>query len=256
MAKASTSQRLFRPDERLLLNTDSPVPLYHQMEQVLIDRIRHRGTVGETIPREMDLMKIFGVSRATVKKTTEQLSDKGLIEKKRAVGTKIVRLTITEDLGRLRSYSEQMASDNKVVRTRVLSVGHRRPTASAAEQLGLGPGKRVLSIRRLRGTEEAFPIVYLHSELPEHLGIDPEQDFQASLYQIIEQQYRIPIDWAEEKILARNATKTEAQHLGITPGQAVLVMERTAYSTGDRPIEFVRAVYLPEHYSFSIKLKR
>ncbi len=256
MNSTDTSARLFRPGERLSLDPWSPIPLYHQMEQVLIDRIRQRGVVGGAVPRETDLMEIFGVSRATVKKTTAQLSGKGLIKKKRALGTRIVRLTIAEDLGRLRSYSEQMSSNNQDVTTRVLSVGRRRPTAVAREQLGLRDGEQVLSLQRLRGTGQTFPVVYLHSQLPESLGIDPEEDFEASLYQLIEQKYRIPIDWAEESICARKATEKEAMLLEIASGQTVLVMERVTYAPGDRPIESVKAVYLPDHYSFSIKLRR
>ena len=256
MPKTTPASPLFKPNERLSLNPESPVPLYHQMEQILIDRIRSHGVVGGTVPREMDLMRIFGVSRATVKKTTEQLSDKGLIEKKRAVGTKIVRLSITEDLGRLSSYSEQMESDGLDVMTQILSIKHRVPTVDVGAKLRLDRSQKVLSVRRLRGTSDEFPIVYLHSQLPESLGIDPQEDFESSLYSLIENKYRIPIDWAEEKIYAREAKANEAKCLGIKTGQTVLVMERLTFTTGDVPIEFVRAVYLPEHYSFSIKLKR
>jgi DNA-binding GntR family transcriptional regulator len=33
-------------------------------------------------------------------------------------------------------------------------------------------------------------------------------------------------------------------------------MERLTFTRGNRPLEFVRAVYRPEHYTFSIRLKR
>ena len=52
------------------------------------------------------------------------------------------------------------------------------------------------------------------------------------------------------------ARPEEAQLLRINPGEGVLVMERITYTRGDRPLEFVRAVYRPEHYTFSVRLKR
>jgi DNA-binding GntR family transcriptional regulator len=36
----------------------------------------------------------------------------------------------------------------------------------------------------------------------------------------------------------------------------VLVMERVTFDPQDRPVEWVRAVYRPEHYTYAIKLRR
>ncbi len=247
---------LFAEHERFSLDPNSPVPLYHQMEQVILERIQRERAIGRKLPREIDLMKIFGVSRATVKKTTDQLADKGLIERKRAIGTRIVRVNITEDLGRLKSYTEEMESKGLKVSTVLLSSKVHKPEKIVAEKLRLEPGETTLQIRRLRGTSEVFPVVLLQSELPSRLGLNPDEAFEGSLYRILEEYHRIPIEWAEQTISARTATREEASQLRIRPGATVLVMERLTYSTGDVPIEFVRAVYRPEHYSFSIKLKR
>ncbi len=247
---------LFAEDERFSLDPQSPVPLYHQMEQVILERIRREQAIGRKLPREMDLMKIFGVSRATVKKTTDQLADKGLIERKRAVGTRVVRTNITEDLGRLKSYTEQMESKGLKVSTRLIAARIQAPSKEVQEKLRLKKGEKCLQIRRLRGTSEVFPVVLLESNLPASLEIDPKEDFQGSLYRILEDKYRIPIEWAEETISARPATSDEASHLRIKKGDTVLVMERLTFTRQDAPIEFVRAVYRPEHYSFSIRLKR
>ena len=108
---------LFQVSERFILDPNSPVPLYHQMEQIILERISQEDAIGRRLPREMDLIEIFGVSRATVKKTSDSLAAKGLIERKRAIGTRIIRQPITEDLGRLKSYTEQMAHKGLAVST-------------------------------------------------------------------------------------------------------------------------------------------
>ncbi len=254
--RTSSKQPLFRPSERFQLESDSPVPLYHQMERIVLERIQKRGEIGGAIPTEMDLMKIFGVSRGTVKKMTEQLASKGLIEKKRAIGSKILRLPITEDLGRLRSYSEQMALQGLAIRTRVVASRFIKPNATIRRQLKLTAEEKVLSIERLRGTSGHYPIVYLHSHIPQHWGIQPQDNFEGSLYQIIEKKHAIPIGWAEETISARGASAREADLLGVNIGHTVLVMERLTFQKDELPLEFVRAVYNAEHYNFSIRLKR
>ena len=111
-------------------------------------------------------------------------------------------------------------------------------------------------IRRLRGTSEVFPFVLLQSEIPASYGISPAEDFSGSLYDLIENKYGIPIDWGQEEISASRASAEEARRLRIRPGDVVLVMERQTYTEGNRPLEFVRAVYRPEHYTFTVRLKR
>jgi GntR family transcriptional regulator len=247
---------LFRPSERFTLDERSPVPLYHQVEQIILDRIAKAGEIGLKVPREMDLIKIFNVSRATVKKATDSLAAKGLIERRRSAGTRIVRLNVTEDLGRLTSFSEQMQSRNLRASTEILGVELHQPEAAVAEALQLSKIEKTLCIRRLRGTSEAFPVVLLRSEIPAAFGIDPDEDFHASLYAIIEAKYRIPIEWADQKIWAGQATAAEAKLLRIKAGDTILGMERITYTKSDRPLEYVKAIYRPEHYTFSMRLKR
>lgn len=253
--KAAASP-IFLPTERFALDERSPVPLYHQVEQIILDRIEKVGEVGGRVPREMDLIQIFNVSRATVKKATDALAAKGLIERKRSAGTHIVKLQVTEDLGRLTSFSEQMQNRNLRPSTEILGVERHIPDKVVAQALRLSAGEETLCIRRLRGTNETFPVVLLRSEIPARFGIDPTEDFHMSLYELIETKYRIPIEWADEKIWAGKASAAEAKLLRIATGDTILGMERIAYTKGDIPLEYVRAIYRPEHYTFLLRLRR
>ena len=246
-ALVPADKTLFKSTERFYLDASSPVPLYHQMEKIVLDRISAEGVVGRRLPGDMELVKIFGVSRITVKKVTDSLVAKGLIRRQRAVGTHIVSLGVTEDLGRLTSFTEQMASRGLHVSTELLGVGQHVPDAKAREKLQLKKGEKSLYVQRLRGTSEIFPVVFLQSEIPASFGLALEEDFCGSLYKLLEQKYQIPIEWAEERISASQATAEEARHLKIRPGDVVLVMERQTFTSGNRPLEFVRAVYRPEH---------
>lgn len=255
-AARGRSAPLFRPTERFSLDEGSPVPLYHQVERIILDRIAKAGEIGLKVPREMDLIKIFNVSRATVKKATDALAAKGLIERRRSAGTRIVKLKVTEDLGRLTSFSEQMRSRGLRASTEILGAEVHQPDDHVARALQLAKGEKTLCIRRLRGTTKTFPVVLLRSEIPAAFRIDPHEDFKGSLYDILEKKYGIPIEWADQKIWAGKATAAEAKLLGVAPGSTVLGMERVTYTRSDRPLEYVKAVYRPEHYTFAMRLKR
>lgn len=256
MARSDDNEMLFKPNERFILDVGSPVPLYHQMEQILQQRVMREDAVGCMLPPEKDLMQIFGVSRATIKKTLDNLVSQGLIERRRAVGTRVIRHEITEELARLSSYTEEMQRTGHAVRSEVLDVSVHQPDDDIRGHLKLAPGEETLCITRLRGTNDVFPVVLLCSEIPVSFGVAPGEDFSGSLYKIIEERHGIPIVWAEETISAREADAREAKLLHLKKNRGVLVMERTTVTLNDRPLEFVRGVYRPEHYRFSIRLRR
>lgn len=254
--KRRATNLLFAPTERFALDADAPLPLYHQMERVILDRIAAEDAIGKMLPPEMDLMQIFGVSRATVQKTVDGLAARGMLRRRRARGTEIISLGLREDLGKLTGYTEQMARRGLRVSTQILSAEDVVPPAAIRQRLALEPKERVFSLRRLRGTSKVFPVVLLHSWIPSRFGLDAATDWSGSLYKLLEEKLRIPISYADEEISARGATEEEARLLEIAAGSPVLVMERLTFTTHERPVEFVSAVYRPEHYTFAIRLRR
>jgi len=254
--RAQPQELLFHPDERCRLDPASPVPLYHQMQSAILDRLKAVDGQFKRLPTEMDLIRIFDVSRATVRKVTESLAAQGLIQRRRSLGTSIVSRSVSEDLGRLTSFSEQMAARGLTISTQLISAAIEPASPFIREKLNLKPRAEVLAVRRLRGTSQVFPFVFLQSFLPARLKIDPKEDFHGSLYTLMESKYNLQIEWAEEEISAANASDEEAKRLSIKPGTTVLVMERLTFGRSNEPLEFVRATYIPEHYKFRAKLKR
>ncbi len=245
-----------QPTERLPLNVASPVPLYHQMEIILFERICTEGMTGKLMPSEAELGAMFGVSRMTVKKALENLTLKGYLDRRRALGTRITRPQLTEDLARRSSYTEEMEAHGLATRTKVLQVAIHTPDAAIQHQLGITEEEQTLCIRRLRGNSETFPVVLLQTEIPLYFGISPDEDFTDSLYRILEQRYGISLVGAEETIFAAEATLEQARLLEIPRASSVLVMERVTFAQDAVPVEFVRGIYRPDRYKYFIRLKR
>ena len=99
-------------------------------------------------------------------------------------------------------------------------------------------------------------VAVLTSYFSEKIGIDEQEDFTKSTYELVTRKYNTPILWARQQITAYDATPEEAELLELKSGDAVLVFFRTAYGVGDQPIEFVKGVFNPKFYSFSISLLR
>lgn len=242
--------------ERFALNPDSPLPLYHQMEQILQERITLEGMAGRRLPSETDLVDIFGVSRMTVKKALENLSAKGYLDRRQGFGTIVTRPLITEDLGRLTGFTEIMTARGSTARTQVLFVGIHTPSSFVQSQLGLGPDEMTLNIRRLRGTTELFPIVLLETDIPLRFAIDVNDDFSGSIYKLLEEKHHLAIVSAVETISAAEASSDEAERLELAEGAGVLIMERQTFTAASVPLEYVRGVYRPDRYKYAVWLKR
>lgn len=70
------------------LDRESPVPLYHQLEQALLELIRLRGLApGALFPSEHELAAEFGVARLTVRRAVERLAGQGVLRRERGLGT-------------------------------------------------------------------------------------------------------------------------------------------------------------------------
>ncbi len=71
-----------------MLNTDSPLPLYRQLADIISEKVRSgEYSPGTKIPSEHDMARTYGVGRPTVRQATDMLIRKGILRRKRGAGT-------------------------------------------------------------------------------------------------------------------------------------------------------------------------
>ena len=82
-----------------LLDPESPVPLYFQLQVELTRQIRDGELrVGDQLPGEAELCDGYGVSRTVVRAALQELAHRGLINKRRGVGSFVAPAKISERL--------------------------------------------------------------------------------------------------------------------------------------------------------------
>ncbi|MDR6971635.1 GntR family transcriptional regulator [Leifsonia shinshuensis] len=235
------------------LNKNSPVPLYHQLATALEQAIRDESLPpGARLENEIALGQRLGLSRPTVRRAIQELVDKGLLIRRRGVGTQVVQSGVTRDLG-LTSLYEDLSLLGQSPETRVLHHEVRPATAEEAEQLALEPGAPVLHLVRLRLARHV-PLAVLDNTLPtDSTDISREDLEEHGLYDLLRHR-GVNMRIARQRISAREATPYESELLGIGKDAAVLTMSRTAIDTTGRVVEFGRHCYRPDLYSFEITL--
>ena len=106
----------------ITLDRNSPVPLYHQLAQSIEQAIASGLLApGDRLENELALTSRLGLSRPTARQAIQELVKKGLLVRKRGVGTQVVRSQFRRD-ERLSSLNEDLAKAGKRPGTRLLEL--------------------------------------------------------------------------------------------------------------------------------------
>jgi DNA-binding GntR family transcriptional regulator len=235
------------------LDRSSPVPLYYQVATRLQQLIEDGElTVGSRLSNEVDLAERLGVSRPTMRRAIGYLVERGMLIRKRGVGTQVVHPKVRRPV-ELSSLYDDLANSGQQPRTELRSFEVRPAPDHVAEALGVAEGTEVSWFERLRfsGGE---PLAIMHNAVPVDVLALTEADLeQHGLYELLRAAGHIP-RMANQLVGARAATTSEARLLGDPRGAPLLTMTRTAWDAGGRAVEYGSHIYRASRYSFEISL--
>lgn len=235
------------------LDRASPVPLYFQVAQQ-IESMIDRGELppGSRLDNEIQLADQTGLSRPTMRQAIQYLVDKGLLVRKRGVGTQVVHGMVKRPVA-LSSLYDDLSHANQKPATQVLSVETVPADDAVAVALRLNPGHAVVHLERLRSAQ-GEPLAIMHNWLPTGLTeLTAERLERHGLYELL-RSAGVNMRVANQRIGARAATAHEARLLQEKRGAPLLTMSRTTYDDNGRAVEHGSHVYRPALYSFEIAL--
>ncbi|RLV49539.1 GntR family transcriptional regulator [Nocardioides mangrovicus] len=238
---------------RITVDRLSPVPLYFQVAEQLEQAIAD-GTLGagERIANEIALAADLGLSRPTMRQAIQVLVDKGLLVRKRGVGTQVVSGRVHRPL-ELTSLYDDLSHAGQEQTTQVLALERRAPSDDVAAELGLPEDAEVWFLERLRSVA-GEPLAHMRNHIPcsviDLAGADLEHD---GLYRLLRAS-GVVMRVARQRISARRADPAEARMLEEKRGAPLLTMERIAYDDAGRAVEYGVHAYRPDRYAFESTL--
>jgi DNA-binding GntR family transcriptional regulator len=241
----------------LRLDRSSPVPLYFQVAEALESAITQgRMPPGTRLDNEVQLAEQLGLSRPTMRRAMQSLVDKGVLVRRRGIGTRVVQPKVRRPLG-LSSLYEDLAGSGQDPTTVVLSLTTEPASDEIARVLGIRAGSDISALVRLRSAA-GRPIARMCNYLPHSISgmaeaMNQESLERQGLYQVI-RGIGVQLHAADQTIGARNATAEEARLLGERRGAALLTMQRTAYDDHGRVVEYGSHIYAASRYSFSLSM--
>ncbi|MFC7547968.1 GntR family transcriptional regulator [Plantactinospora sp. GCM10030261] len=235
----------------IAVDRSSPVPLYFQVAEQFAAAIQ-RGELapGDRLDSELRLADRLGLSRPTVRQAIQHLVDKGLIVRRRGVGTQVVRGEIRRAV-ELTSLHDDLLRAGRQPATSVLELTSVGCPPEVAGALGLTAGAEVQHLRRLRFAD-GEPLAVLENWIPPavvRLSVAALQN--NGLYAIL-RAGGARVRGARQRIGARSASLAEARVLGERRGAPLLTMVRTAYDDQGRNVEHGAHIYRAARYSLEV----
>ncbi len=215
-------------------------------------------TPGDSLPGELKLAEMHGVSRVTIRRALDGLMADGLIERKAGSGT-VVRSPGTQptqiiaDFATLMPQLRRMAEDTTA---RLISFSYGAPPPHVAEALGLSDGTRVQRAVRLR-LSEGLPFSHLTTHVPDAIaeGYSEADLATTPLFRLLERR-GVVVDHARQTVSAVLATPEVAESLEVSVGAALISLTRVVLDADGKGVEHLVALYRPDRYRLEMTLNR
>lgn len=248
------------PDEfARTVDYDSPLPYYAQVKEILRQQIVSGvWESGDQLPGELELCRVFGVSRAVIRQALNEMVQEGLVVRRKGKGTFIAGPKIVEGLmQKLTGFYQDMVERGLTPSTRVLKQEVIPAPARVAEYLELEPGTQVIQIHRLRFVEgEPFILdtTYLpYSLCPDVLQVDLSSQ---SLYAFLENRYGYILARGHRTLEAVAAREHEVSLLQIEEGAPLMLLDSVSYLEDGTPLEYFHALHRGDRSRFQVELIR
>jgi GntR family transcriptional regulator len=209
----------------------------------------------DKLPTERELADEFDISRLTVRRALDQLENDSVLYRVQGAGTFVSERRIAKSF-ELTSFTEDMKS--RGLRPGSLSISVE--TIPAGPRIGyalkLSPAEPVVHIHRVRTADDA-PMCFENSYLPDALvpGL-AEQLGSDSLYEVLDLQFSLRVDRADQVINATVLEPGTAALLEAPPFSPAFLVTRTGFDRRGRAIEFAETLYRGDRYSYELSVLR
>jgi GntR family transcriptional regulator len=244
---ARASQPAVKPEAVAIASAGAePIPLYFQIVNVLESRILSgQFAAGSLLGTEKDFASEFGVSRITITRALDALESKGLITRKRALGTFVAPGVRPRGRVELHGSLDAVILMGQMGETREVDYGELPASPMVASRLDLPQGSRVTRVRRLRANNGALN-TFIVDYLPLDIGrrFDTEALRAHSLIQLLDQEADLRLHAGHQLISARPATREVARKFNIAVGTPILFVERDLQNLAGRTVAYSQFHYL------------
>ncbi len=220
------------------INGESGIPLYYQIKELIKEKIDNGDwKSGDKIPNEIDLAKVFTVSRSTIRQAILGLVNEGVLTRKKGVGTFVSEPKFEGNFISL-SYPEELGTKHIPINIQVIE-----GTSKKLKGLNLKDKEKVYEIIRLRLFNEE-PAVIERTYIPVRLASDLlENNLEGKINELMAEKYGIKMTRYKNYIEPVLLDSYEGKLLEVEKNQPALKITKLLMSPQGEPVMLSFALF-------------
>ena len=231
---------------------EKKIPLYIQVRDDIYNKIESN-EFSLMLPSEKELMKIYNVSRVTLRGALLLLEQEGFITRKAGFGTTINRkhnelINFTS----VNSFTNEMKdSGKKESKTLSSTISIVYANKEMIDVFNCSENKKLYNLKRLRGSNNK-PVVYSDTWLNLDIDLPTSREFLfGSLYKYLVSK-DILFSRFEEELEAIIPTKETKELLNLSKDSVILKRTRKGYDIDNNLIEYTINYYDSSLYKYKV----
>ena len=209
-----------------------------------------------TIPTELELSTIYGVSRTTIRKATELLVFEGLLSRRAGIGTFVTPKAILSKSVKHYGFKQEMILQKYEVKTVVSNFSAEAASDEIAEILGIVPGEMVYYFERTRLANNVplqFEKTYMSIQKYPDINI---AYLENSKYNYVENIKKQKIDFCVHTINPILSTKELSRVFNIKENTPILQIYNITYLNDGSVMDYTIQYNNPEKYQMKYIRKK
>jgi len=242
----------------VILDESIKTPLYMQVYSALYQWIQQgRYRPGDKLESEAAMCKIFGVSRISIRKALDMLSNQGWVESRQGKGTFVtaqkrdlpLRANMVDRIVR----SGEYARLNKARGLKIETIPADERTAG---DLGIEPRDEVTKVSYVRLMKRE-PVGYIEAYFPKSLNVEfTKEDFQQNSSVTVLASKGIPMSGIDHLFGAVLADASLAKLLDTHVGSPLVRTKMSVLDDQGRPLARLRAFWRADKYEHHVYMDR
>jgi GntR family transcriptional regulator len=209
-----------------MLNPNSPIPLYHQLADIILEEIRSgKYPPGSKLPSENNLAATYEIGRPTVRQATQMLIKKRLVIRKRGSGTFVQAEPQEVDLfslaGTISSFHKKGISIVTHIMKKTSLITVNKDSENPFSQRNAYFLLRISLVE-----EEPILIEELYLDPILFMGIEEIDMTDRSLSQIVNEQYYMRPIGGKQNFRIGYLSGQKALHLDVRQDTPILIVKR------------------------------
>lgn len=204
------------------------------------------------LPSENQLIKIYAVSRETVRKALNMLQDAGYIQKKQGKGSIVLDLNRFDfPISGLTSFRELQETQQIPSQTKVVEI-HKIAVSPKLHEITAWPvaseSWKLIRQRSIDGEVVILDKDYLDATIIPEL---PKEEAEHSIYDYFEKQLGLDISYAQKEITVEPVTKEMRDLMNLRPeDQHVVIVRSLVYLEDTRCFEYTESIHRLDKFRF------